>query len=82
MAQTPIDPMKAKLQRNRSRVQKTPQQFSKFCFTEADDKFRPFLKASKLPLDSPVENNDAAPVFGNSVLWTDKRAWAHIARVI
>ncbi len=82
MAQAPIDPMKTKLQRNRSRVQETPQQFSEFCFAEADDKFRPFLKASKLPPDSPVEKNDAAAVSGNSALRTDKSAWAHIARVI
>ncbi len=74
MAQAPIDPMKTKLQRNKRSAQETPHQFSEFCFTEADDKFHPFLKASKLPPDSPVEKNDVAAVSGNSAFRTDKSA--------
>jgi len=82
MVQTPVEPMEAKLPRGGRSVQETPQQFSEFCFADADDKFRPFLKVSKLPPDLPVQKNDAALVSGNSVFRTDKRAWAHIARVI
>ncbi len=55
MAEAPVDPMEAKIQGDKSRVQKTPQKFSQFCFADGDDKFRPFLKASKLPPDPFVE---------------------------
>ncbi len=82
MADTPVNPMEGKFQRAKSSVQETPQQFSKFCYAEADDKFRPFLKASKLPPELPVEKNAAAPVSGNFAFRTDKSACAHIARVI
>ncbi len=57
MAQPPVDPMKTKLQRDWSSIQKTPQQFSEFCFADADDKFRPFLKASKLPSDWSMDSS-------------------------
>ncbi len=82
MAEAPVNPMEAKIQRDKSRVQKTPQKFSQFCFADGDDKFRPFLKASKLPPDSFVEKRDAAPESDKSAFRTDKSAWAHIARVI
>ncbi len=82
MAEAPVNPMEAKIQRGKSRVQKTPQKFSQFCFADGDDKFRPFLKAAKLPPDSFVEKRDAAPESDKFAFRTDKSAWAHIARVI
>ncbi len=82
MAEAPVNPMEAKIQRDKSRVQKTPQKFSQFCFADGDDKFRPFLKASKLPPNSFVEKRDTAPVSEKFAFRTDKSAWAHIARVI
>ncbi len=82
MAEAPVNPMETKFQREKSSVQKTPQKFSQFSFANADGKFRPFLKASKLPPDSPVEKNDTASVSGKFAFRTDKSACAHIARVI
>ncbi len=82
MAEAPVNPMEAKIQRGKRRVQKTPQKFSQFCFADGNDKFRPFLKASKLSPDSFVEKRDAAPVSDKFAFRTDKSAWAHIARVI
>ncbi len=82
MAGVPVDPMEAKIQRDKSRVQKTPQEFSRFCFADGDDKFRPSLKASKLPPDSFVEKRNAAPGSDRCTFRTDKSAWAHIAKVI
>jgi len=82
MAEAPVNPMEAKIQRDKSRVQKTPQKFSQFCFADGDDKFRPFLKASKLLPDPFVEKRDAAPVSDKLAFRTDKSAWAHIAKVI
>jgi len=52
----PVNPMEAKIQRGRRGIQKTPQKFSQFSFADGDDKFRPFLKGSKLSPDSFVEN--------------------------
>ncbi len=49
-----------------------PQKFSQFRFADGDDKFRPFLKASKLPPDSFVEKKDAAPGSDKSAFRTDK----------
>ncbi len=82
MAKAPKAPMETKIYRDRDKVLKTPEKFSQFCFAECDDKFRPFLKASKLPLKLPVGKKDGVPVFGKSAFRTDKSAWAHMARVI
>ncbi len=82
MTETPVNPMEAKFQRAKSSVQETPQKFSQFSFANADGKFRPLLKASKLPPDSLVEKKDAASVSGKFAFRTDKSACAHIARVI
>ncbi len=82
MTKAPEDPMKTKIPRTRGSVQETPEKFSQFCFTEGNDKFRPFLKASKLPLNLPAAKKDSIPVFGKSAFRTDKSAWAHMARVI
>jgi len=82
MAEVPVNPKEAKIQRDKSRVQKTPQKFFQFCFADGDDKFRSFLKVSKLSPDSFVEKRDAAPVYDKFAFRTDKGAWAHIARVI
>ncbi len=82
MTKAPEDPMETKIQRVRRRVQETPEKFSQFRFAEGDDKFRPFLKASKLPFNLPVAKKDGNPVFGKSAFRTDKSAWAHMARVI
>ncbi len=82
MAEAPVHPMEAKIQRDRSGVQETPQKFPQFCFADGDDKFRPFLKASKLPPDSFVKKRDAAPESDKFAFRTDKSAWAHMARVI
>ncbi len=82
MAEAPVNPMEAKIQRGNSRVEKTPQKFSQLCFADGDDKFCPFLKASKLPRDSFVKKRDVAPGADKSAFRTDKSAWAHIARVI
>ncbi len=82
MTKAPENPMETKIQRIRGRVQETPEKFSQFCFAEGDDKFRPFLKASKLPLNLPAVKKDSIPVFAKSAFRTDKSAWAHMARVI
>ncbi len=82
MAEAPVNPMEAKIQRDKIRIQKTPQKFSQFCFADGDGKFRPFLKASKLSPDSFVERKDAAPISDKFAFRTDKRAWTHMARVI
>ncbi len=74
MAEAPVDPMEAKIQRDKSRVQKTPQEFSQFRLANGDDKIRLFLKASKLPPDSFVEKRDAAPESDRSAFRTVKRA--------
>ncbi len=82
MERAPKDPMGAKIHRVKGGVQKTAEKFSQFCFAERENKFRPFLKASKLPPNLPVEKKEGSSVFGSSAFRTDKRAWAHMARVI
>ncbi len=74
VAEAPVNPMEAKIQRDKSRVQKTPQKFSQFCFADGDDKFRPFLEASKLSPDSFVEERDTAPISDKFAFRTDKSA--------